>query len=170
MFAEFGVGPLIARFENDERVRNTWRHGVGGDVGGASFGKYDFNFFHRIFQRGFDMQLHPRALLDTGAGDAHGVHGYVAFIEPWDEHLSKPRKLQPRRAQQSHGRDEHHGALTQREIQHGRVCAARGEHQFIFLFRHFAAHEQCHHRGHKGERQHKSSGERENHGQRHRVK
>ena len=109
-------------------------------------------------------------LLDAGAGDAHGVHGDITLIQLGDEFLAEAGELPAGGPEQDEGGDEHERALAQREIEHRRVRALGGAHQFVFLLSDFAAHEQRDHRRHEGERKDKGGGEREDDRERHGMK
>ncbi len=97
------------------------------------------------------------------------MHGHVALVQVGHEFTAQARGQQAA-AHHQHQRAGHHPApAPQREDQQRRIAPAHPRHQPVFLFLHPAAEEQRNRRRHEGERQQHRTGQREHHGDRHRM-
>ena len=162
------VGPCLARLEHDEGVGHRRRHRIAGDLAGTDLAEHPFHFGEGgegLLQGG----LHRHRLAQAGAGNAQRVHGDVAFVETGHEFRTQPRGQQAAGQQQHRRAGEHDRATAQRPRQHRLVGPARPLHGPGFLLLDLAAQEQGDGRGDEGQRQQHRAGEREYHGDRHRL-
>src|SRR3546814_15164470 len=66
LFDHIGFGldarrPLILRLQDNEAVRNVWRHRIGGDIGGTRLGEQQLNFGEFI-ECLLDLALHYQGM------------------------------------------------------------------------------------------------------------
>ena len=162
------VGPFAARLEHDEGIGDRGWHRIGRHLGGPELAEHAIDLGELLDPR-LQRGLHMHGLVQAGAGNAHRMHGDVAFVQAGHELRAQARAQQ---AAQHHRRQRagHHGpAPAQCPCQCGRVGATRPLHQPRVLLLHLAAQEQRDGGRHERQRQHHRAGQGQHHRDRHRV-
>ncbi len=94
-----GIRPFVARFQNDEVIRDAWRHRVRGNFRAADLRKHPLDLGHLGDSR-FELALKIYCLLQRSAGDPKRMHHDVAFIETRYELRAEPRRQPAENADQ----------------------------------------------------------------------